>query len=373
MHAMASADHSVLVSVLGPSSHGQIFHSSMEGIGKSCLCCRFIHPAVDDYIADHPSLLALHEFESHVVATEPFLYWGNRIMEFDHRGSKVRVNLEVIEHTIFYHDETSRPFTGLLKLLSPQDFAKNVSKVPESSRKLSYYSRDLIGFSESYRCQGYPASPQRLPRVFVLTIDVSRTPGAFGAQLAALESMAMKLKKFPVVLAATKRDIANTESLRRLTEWADKMKLPLIETSAKDGINIPELFRVAAAKGLNNKKTKCNIPDSVNGYADASGQALARKVRERNQFASYLAKRVHSSESTLSLVDASEEYKIAVAELGKYAIDEVFAMHVLKVRNDEVGKYAGVKDDADMRLEFLEDYIETLDCDLMIHASSLRR
>ena len=368
---MASADYSILVSVLGPNSHGPIFHSTMEGMGKSCLCCRFIHPAVDDYIADHPSLLALHEYESHVVATEPFLYWGNRVMEFDNRSSKVRVNLEVVEHTVFYHDETSRPFPGLLKLLSPLDLAKNVSRVPESSRKLSYYSRDLIGFSESYQCKGYPSSPQRLPRVFVLTIDVSRTPGIFGSQLAALETMAVKLKKFPTVLAATKRDIANTESLRRLQEWAGKIKLPLMETSAKDGINISELFRVAAAKGLQ-RKTK-SIPDFVNSYADASGQVLANTVRERNLFASYLAKRVQSSEATLSLVGGSEEYKMAVVALGKYAVDEIFAMHLLKLRNDEVGKYAGVKDDADMRLEFLEDYIETMDSDLTIHASSLRR
>lgn len=371
---MTTPEHSVLVSVLGPTSHGPIFHSSMEGVGKSCLCCRFIHPGVDEYVAEHPSLLALHEFESHVVSAEPFLYWGKRTMEFGHRGTagpSLRVHVEVVEHTIFYHDETSRPFPSLLKLLPPEDFTKNAARTPESSRKVSYYSRDLIGFPDNYRCCNFPTTSHRFPRAFVLVVDVSRSQSNFSTQLSTLERMIGKLKKSMIVLAATKRDIVNTDSLRRLCDWADKMKLPMLETSAKDDINVADVFRVAAAKGLH-KKIK-GIPESITSYADASGRVLACKVRERNQFANYLAKRVKASEASLSLVDSCEEYRMATAHLGKFAVDEVFAMHLLKIRNDEVSNYAGVKDDADMRLEFLEDFIEGMENDLVVHASALRR
>ena len=48
-----------------------------HGIGKSCLCYRFVHPGIDDYIDEHQSLLALHEFENAVINNVHFLYWGS--------------------------------------------------------------------------------------------------------------------------------------------------------------------------------------------------------------------------------------------------------------------------------------------------------
>lgn len=368
--------YTVLVSVLGANTHGPIFHSSLEGVGKSCLCCRFVYSAVDDYIADHPSLLALHEFESHVVATEPSIYWGKRSLEFQLQGGTctTKVCCHVVEHTLFYHDETSRPFPGHLKLLHPEDFAKLVARTPESSQKLSYYSRDTIGFPESYSCQNYPSSPQRHPRAFVVAVDVSRGGGDFGTQLSAVEVMVGKLKKYPIVVVATKRDLVNSESLRRLMEWAEKVKLPLVETSAKNNINVVDVFRLAAAKAVQKKEKSKNIPDYILSYADASGRTLTATVRERNTFATYLGRRVKTSQADLSVVDKSEEYKTAAAELGKFATDEIFATHILKVRNEEVSKYAGVSDDVDLKLEFLEEFIEDM-CigDLAVHTPAMKK
>ena len=129
---------SVLVSVLGPSSHGTTYRSIMGGIGKSCLCRRFLHDSADDNCNE--SLLALNEHEKQAIATqatEPFLYWGSRTIEFDNPCKQVEVRFEIVEHTTFYIEETLR---SVRKLMSAKDMANKVSViVPDISTKTKIY------------------------------------------------------------------------------------------------------------------------------------------------------------------------------------------------------------------------------------------
>ena len=61
-------------------------------------------------------------------------------------------------------------------------------------------------------------------------------------------------------------DIANTESLRRLQQTAYELKLPMLEVSAKHGINVIDVFRVVAARTYSEKTI--SIPESVTSYSD---------------------------------------------------------------------------------------------------------
>lgn len=366
-----STVYNVIVNVVGFTGHGTTFSSSINGVGKSCLCSRFRYPGFEDYVPDHPSLLAFHEFESQVISTDSFLYWGPEEVRHSTRGSKqgkeVSVRYEVVEHTVFYHDETSRPFRQLNKLLDPTNYAKKASQTPESSRKISYYARDAIGFPDRYICLPYPSNPSKLQRGYLIVVDVSLEGPRFEHQLTAVESLAYELRKSHVVVAATKRDIASQDSLARLIEWAGKQKLTIIETSAKENINISDAFRLVASKVL---AKKVKLSDHYMDYATASGELLVARTRTKKELKEYLKTFVHSSSISLTSLEKATAYQNALSLLGKFASDEIVSCHLLVMRNQEINKFSGVEDNPDMRLEMLEEYIELL-TDFVAHKGML--
>lgn len=48
-----------------------------SGVGKSCLCNRFVRPIADDYYPEHTSALSQSDFGGRVVSNDMFLYWGD--------------------------------------------------------------------------------------------------------------------------------------------------------------------------------------------------------------------------------------------------------------------------------------------------------
>ncbi|KAL3289357.1 hypothetical protein HHI36_022793 [Cryptolaemus montrouzieri] len=65
------------VSVVGLS--GVEKDKGHSGVGKSCLCNRFIRSHADDYNVDHISVLSQTDFSGRVVNNDHFLYWGEVI------------------------------------------------------------------------------------------------------------------------------------------------------------------------------------------------------------------------------------------------------------------------------------------------------
>ena len=366
-------EYHCVVSVVGYVAHGKSFSSSKSGVGKSCLCCRFAHPCIDDYIDDHPSLLALHEFESNVVCTDSFLYWGSREIEFPaaNRGKGAKVKMEVVEHTLFYHDETSRVFPKFKKIQNVESYAKQTLVPPESSRKISYYSRDCIGFPDRYRCLPYLSNVNRIARGFVVVVDVSRKMPRFEEHLTATQQIVHQLSnngKHPFIIAAMKRDIADPASLQRLANWASKKKITVVETSAKENTNVKSVFSHIASKILKNAR----IPDSVLSYSAAVGVSLEESTKAKTAFKRYLKKSVKTSNASLSSIEKSDEYCQCVELLGKFGVDEIYARHLLEVRDNEVKAYSGVIDNPDMRMEMLEQFVDDIMLDLVAHKRTLR-
>ncbi|KYO43813.1 rho GTPase-activating protein 35 [Alligator mississippiensis] len=62
------------ISVVGLS--GTEKEKGQCGIGKSCLCNRFVRPSADDFHLDHTSVLSTSDFGGRVVNNDHFLYWG---------------------------------------------------------------------------------------------------------------------------------------------------------------------------------------------------------------------------------------------------------------------------------------------------------
>jgi len=63
------------VSVVGLS--GTEKEKGAVGIGKSCLCNRFMRMLEDDYTVEHISVLSQSDFSGSVVNNDHFLYWGD--------------------------------------------------------------------------------------------------------------------------------------------------------------------------------------------------------------------------------------------------------------------------------------------------------
>lgn len=361
------------VCVLGLSREKGEHFIQRSGIGKSCFCYRFMHPGYDEYIADHPSLLALHEFENQQINNIHFLYWGTTIKNFPlHGGPKQqRIEFHVVEHTVFYQDVTSQPFTIITKPDSLDYYIRRATGQIESPGKVSYKSRDTMSFQE-HACQMYPSGISGWPRGFIVVIDVSQTGPAFNSQIARAEKILEYLMKHKrkFVIAITKRDIMDPTSLDRVHNLKKKYKTQVFETSANGNLNISETFRYIASKVLQKKVQ--GISDQIPTYEQAAHNLLTQKGRARRSFMSFLKKRVVSSDERLNALERMEEYKDCTCVVGKFETDRVFAEHLLEVHNKKVELYAGVKENPELRLEFLEDFLDQR-TDLAIYSESLRR
>ena len=77
------------------------------GIGKSCMCNRFMRPLADDYSTDHISVLSQSDFGGRVVNNDHFLYWG-QVTKISDEG--MDFTFHVVEQTEFIDDSSFQPF-----------------------------------------------------------------------------------------------------------------------------------------------------------------------------------------------------------------------------------------------------------------------
>lgn len=125
------------VSVVGLS--GTEKDKGVTGIGKSCLCNRFLRPLADDYYTDHISVLSQSDFGGRVVNNDHFLYWGV-VTKIADEGVDYR--FKVIEQTEFIDDSSFQPF----KSGKTEPYYKRcaITKL-QSAEKLAYICKNQLG------------------------------------------------------------------------------------------------------------------------------------------------------------------------------------------------------------------------------------
>ena len=310
---------------------GESFISEWQGIGKSCLCSRFLHPDFEDYTDQHESLLALHEFTNPVINNVHFLYWGtvDRNLPTKSAEKSVPVKFHVIEQTVFYQDETSQPFSNSMKPDSIDQYNRRITGSIECPGKLSYTSRNDIEVQSGQK-QQYPVRLRRLPRGFMVVIDVSLQGEDFAKQISRVEKILEHLvkQKQKYIIVATKRDECDMDSLEQTHKLKRKYHTLLIETSASKNINIGDAFRLAALKALH-KKTH-GISDSVPDYDDPTLLSVTDQPRgdhsKRYSMPLLSTLRVTtepgSSEHRYSLVETVEELAESIETEIACEIDE---------------------------------------------------
>ena len=354
--------YELVASVVGLTNNYKEVFGTRPGIGKSCLCFRLAYPEFDSYVDNHPSLFALHEFESRAINSNHFIYWGSPVKFFPVRGGDCKVKFHIIEQTVFYQDVTAYPFNhSVTKPDNVENYIKRIAGPIESKGKVSYYSRDALvtGMPPGHAAVNYPSGITRLPRGFIVVFDVSVTGKALDVQCKRVDPILSYLNKHKkkFIIAVTKRDKYSMPSLAIAYELRKKYRTHLVECSALDDLNMEEVLRVLALIVIT-KKTS-GLSDQVTRYHDAAQHVLLRRTSAKSGFKSYIRKRVVNSDERLPSVQLSEEFKECARWIGNHKTGCIFALHVLELYNAKIEQsYADVREDLDMHYEYLEDFVD---------------
>ncbi|KRX23988.1 Rho GTPase-activating protein 5 [Trichinella nelsoni] len=126
------------VAVVGLS--GSEREKGVAGVGKSCLCNRFVRPLEDDYCAEHISALSPVDFGGRVVNNDHWLYWGERSMLVE---SGAELAFRIVEQTEFVDDEAFQPLRGSASQREPYPKRSTALKL-HSPDKLMYICKDQL-------------------------------------------------------------------------------------------------------------------------------------------------------------------------------------------------------------------------------------
>ena len=217
------------------------------GIGKSCLCNRFIKPEADSYIDNHDStVFSLSDFNSPVINGDHYLFWGQVVRNY--ADDKSRITYRVIEQTEFTDEQTGLPFCADTILpYHERAIQTNLS----SDGKLAYINSEQVSMYNVYPQQFMPDGQINIDG-FICVIDVKSnndTNENFDNQFKFFQRLIDKISQIekPVVVAATKCDESDYHSLLTINDFVSiRQNIPFIETSAHRNINVDHAFRTLA-------------------------------------------------------------------------------------------------------------------------------
>ena len=243
------------------------------GVGKSCICNRFLRSSSDDYNYEHISVLSQTDFSGRCVNNDHWLYWGEVTKFNDYyyennffnnnstliNNSSNYVNFSVVEQTTFIDDTSFQPFNSG----KTEPYVKRIQNLKLiSSEKLQYICKNQLGIEKEYPQHYLPESKFNVDG-FICCFDVSviqgRTLDSAIEQTNLILNCLMKTKK-PIVVASTKNDESNEYYVREIERLLQRKEfrnynIPLIETSSHENINVDQAF-FQLAQMIDKKKIK---------------------------------------------------------------------------------------------------------------------
>lgn len=329
---------SLCVAVVGLS--GTEREKGPTGVGKSCLCNRFVRPLADDYHTDHISVLSQTDFGGRVVNNDHFLYWGE-VVKSTEEGPEF--NFHVVEQTEFIDDSSFQPF----KSGKTDPYIKRCTAIRlTSAEKLMYICKNQLGIEKEYEQKLLPDGRLSVDG-FVCVFDVSPVPGrSLEKQVeftGALLQVLMRTRK-PVVLATTKGDEACEAHLREAERLINRKDLrgqvPLVETSSHENVNVDLAFLLLAqlVDKANRGGRWGRIPsfvEATRARREALDQATdAFQALVRAQVTDHHALWVSSSKRLCQ----HPEFERFCGLFGRAAARTAFEKHVRRLREEHVGR-----------------------------------
>ncbi|XP_033638413.1 rho GTPase-activating protein 5-like isoform X3 [Asterias rubens] len=230
------------------------------GVGKSCLCNRFVRPHADDFYKDHISIISQIDFSGRVINNDHFLYWGEVNKQLEDGSS---VTCSIMELTEFIDDQSFQPLRGH----GDKDYKKRCKSSLSSAEKLMYICKDQLGDEVNYDRKIMPDGKFVIDG-FLVVFDVShvqnRPPNKQYSFILDLLSGPLSKSKKPCVLVATKCEEPEEKALDEVRALKDKKKVSLVETSAFENVNVDFAFLTLVNLIDKNKKLPKEVP-FING------------------------------------------------------------------------------------------------------------
>uniref|UniRef100_UPI00358ECC56 rho GTPase-activating protein 5-like n=1 Tax=Myxine glutinosa TaxID=7769 RepID=UPI00358ECC56 len=299
------------------------------GVGKSCLCNRFVHPAADDYYPEHTSILSQMDFSGRVINNDHYLYWGKASKV---TGDGLKYLFNVVEQTEFIDDATFLPHKSTV----PHNYFKRVASVKlNSAGKLIYICTDQLGLEQDYEQTLMPDGKLSVDG-FLVCIDVGDGFQRIQAtQMKFIDKLLSSLRrvKKPIILCATKCDVANEDYLKEVHAYSamKKVSLPLVETSAEKNVNMEFAF-LTLAQMIDKVKGKPKIiafMDAAKQVKDNLDHATLKYDYLLKQFVVDYHDQWKTTKKTLEGQDAHTQL---VALRGEKKVHELFRVHVSRLK-----------------------------------------
>uniref|UniRef100_A0A2K6R6A1 Rho GTPase activating protein 5 n=1 Tax=Rhinopithecus roxellana TaxID=61622 RepID=A0A2K6R6A1_RHIRO len=219
------------------------------GVGKSCLCNRFVRSKADEYYPEHTSVLSPVDFGGRVVNSDHFSYYWDG----------VECKIHFIDDQAFLSHRSANLQTYIKRAAA--------SKL-QSAGKLMYICTDQLGLEQDFEQKQMPEGKLNVAG-FLLRIDVSQGCNRkFDDQLKFANNLFVQLSKskIPVITAATKCDECVDHYLREVQAFAsNKKKLLSVEISAGFNVNIETCF-TALVQMLDKTRSKPKIIPYLDAY-----------------------------------------------------------------------------------------------------------
>ncbi|XP_065352471.1 rho GTPase-activating protein 190 isoform X6 [Cloeon dipterum] len=342
------------VSVVGVS--GTEKEKGHSGVGKSCLCNRFVRSDADEYNVEHISVLSQMDFSSRVINNDHFLYWGE-VLKCCEDGEFL---FNVVEQTEFIDDASFQAFKG--GKMEPYIKRCSATKLT-SAEKLMYICKNQLGIEKEYEQKVLPDGRFSVDG-FLCVLDVSTVPSRSIEKqvefVAGMLNNLLKTKK-PVVLATTKNDEANelyVKEAERLVQRKEfKGAILMIETSAHENINVDQAF-VALAQLIDRTKGRPKIlafgeaARSRKEQLDMATEAFQRLIRTQVQ--DYHCVWSHTSKK----LSGHPDFIHFVALLGMDSAQRQFRRHVKRLKDEQLA--ARLNNYMDMLPEILQEMVPDL-------------
>ena len=171
----------------------------------------------------------------------------------------------------FYQDGTNQPFCGY------ENYENRVFiHLKSYLGKYAFKSHDDIINPEEYGSKNFSYS-HIVPVAYLCVVDVSRSCCVFEEQIHLMSRLVKDVhkKKQSCVVVPSKSDAQFCESVEHLESLASKLKVPVIQCSAKYNTNVNTAFKYLATKALSLKILSANVLT----HSEAAVHAYVRSYR----------------------------------------------------------------------------------------------
>ena len=342
--------------------------ASIQGVGKSCLCNRFVRPEAYTE-SEHSSIMDEEEWiKNSVFNGDHFIYWGAANKHL-HDGTKVR--FQVVEHTEIYADPAKNG-GRLVALPSSPDYLTRASFLHFQSRTAGKEAYRLKATDEATkRTRGPVRTRQLFPNEdfgggnggkksmgiygFVCVFDPTLEDAQMQKQLSYLSDLLPLLKKRKLVIACVKCDAVDEVRIRygaNLATYALKKTIPFVEVSARDSVNVEDVFFSLVSPPKKPKLGKSNASRRSSPFLTYHEVMESRKgdlTRAKDAYRKLLQRKVTDFSCQWSqlqpVLQKEPDYQLVVnlatKEASEELVKQMFQLRLIEIKLTEANKKFG--------------------------------